>query len=222
MTEDGVGADWRWTMLAAAVGLAVSAVSTMVLGLERRAFVAVWTAAVSLLWAAYARRRHVHLRVQLARHRPAGLVVGAGIGALLAWTVVRQPASTAPTGLGLVADLLWLGVVYGTADALVLAVLPVLALYGTRPADSMRTAGGRLRGAAAALAGSALITAAYHLGFREFQGAQVVLPVLGGLLTTAAYLFSGSAAAPILAHVAMHVAAVLHGAATTVQLPPHY
>jgi hypothetical protein len=39
---------------------------------------------------------------------------------------------------------------------------------------------------------------------------------------TAAYLLSGSALAPLSAHVVMHLAAVLHGAATTVQLPPHY
>jgi membrane protease YdiL (CAAX protease family) len=60
------------------------------------------------------------------------------------------------------------------------------------------------------------------MGFREFQGPQLVLPVLGGALTTVAYLLSGSIVAPILAHVMMHAAAVLHGAATTVQLPPHY
>jgi membrane protease YdiL (CAAX protease family) len=107
-------------------------------------------------------------------------------------------------------------------DAIILAILPVLALYGTRSADAVRSARGRLSAAAAALIGSALITAAYHLGFREFQGPQLALPVLGGVLTTLTYLVSGSIAAPIVAHVVMHAAAVLHGAATTVQLPPHY
>lgn len=213
---------WRWTLLGAGVGMMTSAALSAALGLERRAFVAAWAAVVALLWASYAHDQKVRLQVQLARHWPAGLVVGVGIGALLAWTVARQPASTPPTGLALVADLLWLGVVYGTVDALILSVLPVLALYGTRSAESLRTPVDRVRRAAVALAGSALITAAYHLGFREFQGAQVILPVLGGLLTTTAYLLSGSALAPILAHVVMHVAAVLHGAATTVQLPPHY
>lgn len=67
-----------------------------------------------------------------------------------------------------------------------------------------------------------MITAAYHAGFREFQGPQVVQPVIAGVLGAAAYLLSGSMLAPIVAHVAMHAAAVLHGAAGTVQLPPHY
>lgn len=222
MTGNGVASGWRWTLLGAVIGMAASAALSGALGLERHTFVAGWSAVVAVLWAFHARHQHVRLRVQLARHWRAGLIVGAGVGALLAWTVVRQPASAAPTGLALVTDLLWLGAVYGTVDALILSVLPVLSLYGTRSADALRTPGGRVRGAAAALAGSALITAAYHLGFREFQGAQVVWPVLGGLLTTTAYLLSGSAVAPIVAHVVMHVAAVLHGAATTLQLPPHY
>ena len=192
------------------------------LGLGRYPFVAGWTVVVAALWLAFARDQGVHLRTQLARRLPSGLVIGVLVGALLAWTVGRQPASAAPAGPALLLDLAWLGVVYGTVDALCLAVIPVMALYATRPADEVRSAAGRLRAAAAALAGSALITAAYHAGFREFQGPQLVLPVLGGLATTVAYLLSGSVIAPILAHVIMHAAAVLHGAATTVQLPPHY
>ena len=212
---------WRWVAAAAVMGFLVSGLTTSVLGLPRHAFVAAWSAAVAALWLAYSRAGHVHLRVQGARHLPAGLIVGAVIGALLVATVLRQPGAAAPEGLALGIDLIWLGAVYGSVDALILAVLPVVALYGVR-APETRVPGGRLRRAAAAVAGSALITAAYHLGFREFQGVQVALPVIGGVLTAAAYLLSGSAVAPIVAHVMMHVAAVLHGAATTVQLPPHY
>ena len=41
-------------------------------------------------------------------------------------------------------------------------------------------------------------------------------------IDTLGYLLSGSAVAPIVSHVLMHLAAVLHGAGTTVQLPPHF
>src|SRR5690606_38981664 len=116
-----------------------------------------------------------------ARRLPSGLVIGTIVGALLAWTVGRQPPSAAPAGPMLLFDLVWLGAVYGTVDALILAVLPVVALYATRPADVVRSASGRLRSAGAALLGSALITAAYHAGFPEFHGPQLVLPVVGGL-----------------------------------------
>ena len=65
------------------------------------------------------------------------------------------------------------------------------------------------------------MTVAYHLGFPEFRGAAVWQPVIGNTVFTLAYLVSGSPAAPVVAHVAMHVAAVLHAFGTSVPLPPH-
>jgi hypothetical protein len=124
---------WRWVLLAAVTGFAASAALSAWLGLERRLFVAAWTAVVAIVWAAYARSEGTTLRSQLARHRIAGLIVGGVLGAMLAFTVARQPASAAPGGLALLTDLLWLGVVYGSADALILSILPALALYGARP-----------------------------------------------------------------------------------------
>jgi hypothetical protein len=218
----GLRSSGTWVLAAAAAGFLSAAAFTMVLGLDRRAFVAAWSAVAALLWAAYARNEQVRLRVQLARRLPAGIVVGSIAGAILVLSVLRQPASPAPAGLALALDLLWLGGVYGVVEALVLSVLPVLALYGTRPGDPEPAPSQRLGRAGLALAGSALVTAAYHAGFREFQGPQLLLPVLSNVGMTACYLISGSAAAPIVAHVAMHAAAVVHGAATTVQLPPHY
>jgi hypothetical protein len=41
------------------------------------------------------------------------------------------------------------------------------------------------------------------------------------LLVTLSYLLSGSPIAALLSHILMHVAAVLHGMESTIQLPPH-
>jgi hypothetical protein len=46
-------------------------------------------------------------------------------------------------------------------------------------------------------------------------------PLIGNVLITLTYLLTGSPVAPIVSHVMMHVAAVMHGMATTMQLPPH-
>jgi hypothetical protein len=182
----------------------------------------VWTAVALAVWLAWSRSIGLHAVAQLQRRWRAGLVVGALAGAWLAYTVTRQPSSPSPTGAQLAVDVVLLGIVYGLADALILSILPVLALYGSQPPEVLRSPGGRLRWAAVALAGSALIAAAYHAGFREFQGAELIAPVIGNAVITATYLLSGSPVAPALAHVVMHVVALLHGPATTVQLPPHY
>jgi ammonia channel protein AmtB len=76
--------------------------------------------------------------------------------------------------------------------------------------------------ARAALAGSLVVTAAYHLGYTEFQGVALLPVLLGNAIITVTYLFSGSPLSPIITHVVMHVATVLHGMESTVQLPPHY
>jgi hypothetical protein len=212
----------KWTLLAALAGFSASAGFSHLLHLGRNAFVAAWGIVAVAVFAAFARAHGLSPRTQLARHALAGIVVGIVAGAVLAWTVMRQPASAVPADGRMALDLLWLGAVYGTVDALVLSILPVLAFYGARPAEELSTPAGRLGPAAMAVLGSIAVTAAYHVGFREFQGPALVGPVIGNTVVTLAYLLSGSVLAPVVAHVAMHVAAVLHGPATTAQLPPHY
>lgn len=46
--------------------------------------------------------------------------------------------------------------------------------------------------------------------------------MVGNAIITSSYLLTRSPLAAILSHVAMRVAAVLHGMETTLQLPPHY
>ncbi len=210
-----------WVALAAVAGLASSGVLSGILGWPREAFVAGHLVVVALVWAAYARQAGTALGTQLRRRWAGGLVAGSAASAFLVRNVLAQPASAAPDGLALAGSLAWLGVAYGAADALLLTILPVLALYGSRPPESLRRPGPRLGWALLALAGSLAVTAAYHLGFPEFRGAALFAPLVGNAIMTLAYLASGSMLAPLGAHVVMHGAAVLHGIETTVQLPPH-
>ncbi len=57
-------------------------------------------------------------------------VIGASVaGAFAVSNVLNQPASAVPSGLELVGAILWLGVVYGTTDALLLSILPLVATW---------------------------------------------------------------------------------------------
>jgi hypothetical protein len=110
--------------------------------------------------------------------------------------------------------------VYGLLDALLLNVLPVMVLE--RPTGNPPSRWVRLRFATTALAASMLVTGVYHLGYREFRGPRLAQPLIGNAVLTAGYLLSGNVATPLIGHVIMHGAAVLHGMETTSQLPPHY
>ena len=81
---------------------------------------------------------------------------------------------------------------------------------------------GRLLSAMVALAASLVVTAAYHWGFAEFRGPAIGQPLIGNALITLSDLLTTNPVTPVTAHVAMHVAAVLHGMDTAVQLPPHF
>ena len=212
----------RWVLLAAAVGLADSGILSGALHLGRGWFVLGHTPIVGGLVAAYFAATRIDPAVQLRRRWGVGLIGGLVLGAVLAWGVSGQPGSARPEGARLAGALLWLGVVYGTADALLISVLPVLAVYGSRPPEELRAGAARARWGGLALLGSLLVAAAYHLGFAEFRGAALVQPLIGNAIVTAGYLLTGNPLAPVLAHVIMHGAAVLHGAGTTFQLPPHY
>jgi hypothetical protein len=208
-----------WIAAAGAVGFAVSAVFSSALRLPRGAFVLVHAVAVGVLAALFFRGTGSPVVLGARRRLPVALATGFLLGAALAVGVLGGPGGERPAGVHLATALGWYGIVYGVADAVLLTIIPVLAVGSRWPPD---TAMGKLRWGATAVAGSLLVTALYHAGFAEFQSSALLQPLIGNVVVTAGYLVTGNPTAPLLAHVLMHVAAVFHGMEATVQLPPHY
>jgi hypothetical protein len=113
--------------------------------------------------------------------------------------------------------LVWLGVVYGTVDGLLLSVLPVVAAW--RALDAAGWTGstaGRIAAGALALAASLFVTTAYHWVSRVPPGRRLGADLGCGAMGLA-FLLSRNPLATTLSHIAMHVAAVC-GIDSTVQL----
>ncbi len=126
-------------------------------------------------------------------------------------------------GAGLAADIAWAGLVYGMLDSLFLNVMPVLAIVmGLGQMGWAATVWGKLAIGLTGLLASLLVTLAYHLGYPEFRNRKVVMVLLGNSIITLAFLLSGNPLGSIISHTSMHVAAVVQGPETTIQLPPHY
>jgi hypothetical protein len=212
-----------WLVAAAGVGYTISALFSDVLQLPRPWFIAAHALVTSVFLVGYLRSNRIGVHQLLRRHTRRGLVGAVILGAFMVWSMQRQPASAAPQGIGLVLALAWFGLVYGTVDALLLNVMPVVA---TRHAFEARGWTGSIRGrvatATAGVLNSLAITAAYHFGFAEFQGPELAAPLFGNGLITVGYLLAGNPITAIVAHIVLHVASVLHGIDTTVTLPPHY
>lgn len=212
-----------WLLGAAGAGFAAAAIFAALLRLPRNLFLLPYAVVSAAFLYAYFRSSAVDLAEHF-RHKPLLGVLGAAVGgALVVSNVLSQPASRSPEGWELILAVLWLGVVYGVLDALLLSVMPVVAARLTFAQAGLTTKpSGQVFAALFALAASLAVTAAYHLGYPEFRGPQVAGPLIGNAILTAAYLLTRSPLSATLAHVAMHVASVIHGIETTVQLPPHY
>lgn len=132
----------------------------------------------------------------------------------------RVLASTPrPQGVRLVGALLWEGLVYGTAEGLLLSVLPVLITWQTASALGWTQSPlGVVCAGVVAIVASLLVIAVHHLGYREFRGG----PQLAGArlpcgLLSLAYLLTGNPLAAALGHSIAHSGAILRG----LELPPH-
>lgn len=212
-----------WVLAAAIVGFVVPAVFAGLLGLPRAWYLVVYVVSVSAFLYGYIHWSGINVGDWFRHHWFWGVIAAAVVSPLVIFFgVLRYPASPMPQGLELVFDLLWLGVVYGTVDALLLNVFPVLATW-----QALSMLGwtkhwyGKVLVGIAALAASMLVTAVYHLGYPEFRGPGLVAPVFGNVAFALASLLTMNPIGAIVGHIAMHMAAILHGISTTVQLPPH-
>jgi hypothetical protein len=212
-----------WVAAAALLGFAVSFIFAGVLRLPRNVYLIPYIAFISLFLYAFAKWSGLAIG-DLIRHHWVWGLVGALLLAVFTINNIRsQPASPRSEGIPLAFDLLWSGVMYGLIDALLLSVLPVLATWQafTLLNWTANWPGKILVGALAVLA-SLFVTVAYHLGYPEYRGTGLFGPSIGNTSMTLGYLLTNNPLAAILSHIAMHIAGVLHGPASVVQLPPHY
>lgn len=211
-----------WLTAMVVVGFAVSYIGASILTLPRAGFVAVHALVSGAVVVAYAKWARVTLGSMFTGWR-AGLALGVLAAVFSVEFVLSQPASSGPGGIALAGSLVWLGVAYGTIDALLLTVMPVHAAWRIANRLGWRTSrGGRIAAGIAALGASAAVTAAYHAGFPEFQGVAIVQPLVGNTVFSLVYVLSGNPLGAIGAHIALHVAAILHAYGTSIPLPPHY
>jgi len=212
-----------WVVAAGLLGFTISLIFAGLLRLPRSVYLIPYIGFSSLFFYAFIRWSSISIG-ELLRHHWAWGVVGAALLAVFTVkNVLSQPASPRSEGFSLAFEILWLGVIYGLADALLLSVLPVLATWQAFTLlDWTTNWPGKILVGGIALIASLLVTVAYHLGYPEYQRKGLVAPVVGNSVMTVGYLLTNNPLAAILSHTAMHIAGVLHGPASVVQLPPHY
>lgn len=205
----------------AAAAFSVTWVVTDLLHVRRTAYIAVLTVVVVSLGAGYLWSSGTALADLVVRHAWWGVLAGVIAGAIVAPGVRRMAPSArehADTSAGL---LVWEGPVYGFAEAVLLATLPVLAVWqGAEDLGWTEGTGAAVASGALAIVGSLFVIAVHHLGYRSFRGAAARPKLMGALVgcgvQALAFLLTGNLLAPVIAHVLLHWQMALR----RIELPP--
>ncbi|HLP71423.1 MAG TPA: hypothetical protein VK155_00885 [Bacteroidales bacterium] len=212
-----------WIIAGSMIGFGIAAISAGLLKLKRNLFLVLYVPCIAVLLAIFILSNGISVKDVLGHNLYRGLLGAALAGVFVIRNVLSQPASPRNKGGEFILDIIWPGMAYGLIDALLLSILPVLAmkltLTGIFWTDSWT---GRILFGVIAMAASFFITTAYHYGFPEFRGKKIIWPNVGNGILSLAYLLTMNPLAAILPHMAMHVAAMVHGRESTGQVPPHY
>jgi hypothetical protein len=213
-----------WLLGGLALGFAIPSIFAGILQLPRDFFLIAYVITMGTFLSAYIRQNHIKLSAILRHKLVWGLVASVPLSFYAAQSVLIQPSSQAPQDAELAFDIVWSGIVYGGLDGIFLSVFPVYAMWQMLTTKNWTSSGFKKKVAAGAfaLAASLLMIAVYHLGYPELQGVQVITVVLGVGVMSLAYIVTGNPTVAIISHIVMHIVAVLHGAESVAQLPPHY
>jgi hypothetical protein len=193
------------------------------LGLQRDVYLIAYVVYVVGLFWAWARDTGQSLREMVARRWK--LAVGLGVvfaGASVFIATNAESGGSQPDGIEFIGALLWRGVVYGAADGLLLSAFPILLAFAALANSRLRRrAGGLVAVGVVAMVASLAMTAVYHAGYSDFRSDKLRKPVTGDLVWSVPTLATLNPVGAPIAHVGLHVGAVVHNYDTDLFLPPH-
>lgn len=212
-----------WILIASFLGFTVSAIFAGWLKLKRNVYLLIYIPLVTALFIAFVILNDLNIKEILLINLAWGLLGAFLAGAFVVKNVLSQPSSERQKGLALISDIIWPGFTYGLIDALLLSVLPILAVrLAITNVSSLDNWLSKILFVVLGLLASFFATTAYHLGYPEFRGKRVIWPNVGNGVLSLAYILTLNPLAAILPHITMHIVAMLHGPKTTGQVPPHY
>ena len=212
-----------WILIASLLGFTVAAVFDGWLKLQRNVYLLFYIPPVAALFIAFVILNDLNIKEIFLFNWTWGILGAILSGAFVVKNVLSQPSSERQKGVALISDIIWPGFTYGLVDALLLSVLPILAVrLAVTNVALFDSWSGKILFIILGLLASFFATTIYHLGYPEFRGKKVIWPNIGNGVLSLAYLLTMNPLAAILPHITMHIVAMMHGPKTTGQVPPHY
>ena len=209
-----------WFAGISAVSFLLPFLLTSVWRLQHDLYYLIYFVITACMLAAYVRSSGFDLAERFGSRRRSSLLVGLIAAAFVVWSVLaRIEATPRPAGLYFLFEIFWRGAIYGVVDALLLSAFPGLVALGLMQSDISgllrRTTYGVLT-----LLLVVFITVAYHVGYEELRDRDVVGPMLGNAVISMPVIATANPIGSIIAHTAMHLAAVTHAYESKDRLPP--
>ena len=212
----------RWLVGGVGLGFLVPFLFADVVGVQRDVYDGIYHGCRVRLLLDVGSSTDQSLREMVSRRWVLAIVLGLVFAGVMSFIVLRQDATSRPSGLTLAAALMWRGVVYGAADGLLLSSFPILAVFAAFTGSPLRsTTIGKIKIGVLALVASIAMTAAYHAGYSDFRSGKIANPIAGDTLWSIPTLVTLNPIAAPIAHIGLHVTAVLHSYSTNLFLPPH-
>lgn len=209
-----------WFAAVAAVAFAVPYVFTTAVDINHDLYYLIYFAIALTTVSAYVALNGVDVATMFRQNWQLSLALGALASAFVVWNVLaREDSTPRPDGAYFAFEFAWRGLAYGVVDAILLSAFPAMVAFSLL-GSNIAGLGRRVAFAGIALVLTIIITATYHLGYEQFRDDGIGPPETGNTIITIPTLASGNPIGSIIAHAAMHGAAVTHAYETDVFLPP--
>lgn len=145
-----------------------------------------------------------------------GILAAAVAGVILGLAVTRQPATRKLARRELPWAFVWEGVVYGTAEGILLSALPAFVTWQLLHSLGWAGTAGAFARWTLPVVAAAMVIVVHHLGYWNCRN-RVLIPITWACsMLTIGYLVTASMVAPTLGHIFLHFAADTHG----MEMPP--
>jgi hypothetical protein len=193
---------------------------TSVWRVQHDVYYLIYFAASLAVLVSYVQRSAVDLMDSLRSRWLASLSLGMAATVFVVWSVLaRVDPTPRPTGWYFAFEVVWRGLAYGVVDALLLSAFPALVALGLmrHRIDGIAR---RLTFGGLTFALVSMITVSYHAGYADFRNREIAGPVVGNAVISLPVIATANPVGSILAHVAMHLAALSHAYESADRLPP--
>jgi hypothetical protein len=214
---------WLWLAGGLALAFALPFGLTDLVSIDRDLYYGVYAASVFALFGLWLHFAGAGAGSALARNWRWGVLLGLAFAGVMTAVALAEEGTSHPDGWTFAGAIVWRGVVYGAADGVLLSVFPILVVFAAFAGTPLRARSRRAVAGigALALAASLVFTAVYHLGYPDFRGSKLAKPTAGDVVWSAPTLATLSPLGAPIAHVGLHVTAVVHAYETDTFLPPH-